>query len=81
MAGDDDAPSIRPQQSDCERHTAGPSLHADEFDVLVRDLVPRIRLLLPDLSETEVLRSAARTADYRLANERTLVGNLLEPRG
>lgn len=50
------------------------SLHADEFDVLVRDLLPRVRQLLPELSDIEVLRAAARMAEYRLSGERTLMG-------
>jgi hypothetical protein len=49
------------------------SLHADEFDVLVRELVPKVRELLPGLSDIEVLRAAARMAEYRLSHERTLM--------
>jgi hypothetical protein len=49
------------------------SLSADEFDALVRELVPKVRELLPGLSDVEVLRAAARMAEYRLSDERTLM--------
>jgi len=49
------------------------SLYADEFDALVRELVPKVRKLLPGLSDVEVLRAAARMAEYRLSDERTLM--------
>ena len=49
-------------------------LHADEFDTLVRALIPTLRALLPDLSDVETLRAAARMAEYRLSDERTLMG-------
>jgi hypothetical protein len=49
------------------------SLYADEFDALVRELVPKVRALLPGLSDVEVLRAAARMAEYRLSDERTLM--------
>ena len=49
------------------------SLYADEFDALVRELVPKVRELLPALSDVEVLRAAARMAEYRLSDERTLM--------
>ena len=51
----------------------GDSLYADEFDALVRDLLPKLRALLPSLSDVEVLRAAARMAEYRLTDERTLM--------
>ncbi len=41
----------------------------EQFDALVRELVPKIRLLSPGLSEIEVLRAAARMAEYRLDDE------------
>ena len=50
------------------------SLHADEFDALVRELIPKIRELLPHLSDVEVLCAAARMAEYRLSDERSLMG-------
>jgi hypothetical protein len=49
------------------------SLSADEFDALVRELIPKVRELLPELSNVEVLRAAARMAEYRLNDERTLM--------
>jgi hypothetical protein len=48
-------------------------LRADEFDALMLDLVPKVRMLQPHLSDVEVLRAAARMAEYRLADERTLM--------
>jgi len=35
--------------------------------------VPKVRKLLPGLSDVEVLRAAARMAEYRLSDERTLM--------
>lgn len=55
-------------------HLPGASLRADEFDALMTDLVPKVRQLLPLLSDIEVLRAAARMAEYRLEDERTLMG-------
>lgn len=49
-------------------------MRADEFDALMTDLVPKVRQLLPHLSDVEVLRAAARMAEYRLEDERTLMG-------
>jgi hypothetical protein len=46
---------------------------AEEFDRLVSELIPKIRLLSPHLSGLEVLRAAARMAEYRLDDEATLV--------
>lgn len=37
------------------------------------DLVPKVRMLQPHLSDIEVMRAAARMAEYRLADERTLM--------
>jgi hypothetical protein len=41
----------------------------ERFDELVRELVPKIRQLSPGLSDIEVLRAAARMAEYRLDDE------------
>jgi hypothetical protein len=41
----------------------------ERFDALVRELIPKIRMLSPDLSDIEVLRAAARMAEYRLDDE------------
>jgi hypothetical protein len=48
-------------------------LRAEEFDGLVRDLIPKIRHLQPRLSNVGVLRAAARMAEYRLSEEENLV--------
>ena len=54
-------------------HLPGAALRADEFDSLMADLVPKVRALQPHLSDVEVLRAAARMAEYRLDDERTLM--------
>ena len=46
---------------------------AEQFDALVRELLPKVRLLSPHLSEVEALRAAARMAEYRLNDEETIV--------
>ena len=46
---------------------------AEQFDALVRELLPKVRLLSPHLSEVEALRAAARMAEYRLIDEDTIV--------
>ncbi|MDB4887534.1 MAG: hypothetical protein JWN79_2972 [Gemmatimonadetes bacterium] len=46
---------------------------AEEFDRLVQELLPKVRELLPHLSDVEALRGAALMAEYRLAAEQTLV--------
>lgn len=46
---------------------------AEEFDRLVEKLLPKIRELLPHLSDVEALRAAALMAEYRIAEEDTLV--------
>ena len=46
---------------------------AEQFDALVRELLPKVRLLSPHLSDVEALRAAALMAEYRLKDEETLV--------
>lgn len=46
---------------------------AEQFDRLVRELIPKIQLLSPHLSPLEVLRAAARMAEYRMDDEATLM--------
>jgi hypothetical protein len=46
---------------------------AEEFDALVRELLPKVKHILPHLSAVEALRAAALMAEYRLAEEQTLV--------
>ena len=46
---------------------------AEQFDALVRELLPKILLLSPHLSGIEALRAAARMAEYRLDDEATLM--------
>jgi hypothetical protein len=45
----------------------------EEFDALVKELLPSVRELLPHLSDIEALRTTARMAEYRLNAEETLV--------
>lgn len=42
---------------------------AEQFDTLVRKLAPTIRKLSPHLTDIEVLRAAARMAEYRIRDE------------
>jgi hypothetical protein len=46
---------------------------AEQFDALVRELLPKVRLLSPHLSEVEALRAASLMAEYRLKDEETIV--------
>jgi hypothetical protein len=46
---------------------------AEQFDALVRELLPKVRQLSPHLSEMEALRAATRMAEYRLNDEETVV--------
>jgi hypothetical protein len=46
---------------------------AEQFDALVRELIPKIRLLQPHLTNVGVLRAAARMAEYRLYEDEGLV--------
>jgi hypothetical protein len=46
---------------------------AEEFDALVRELLPKVKHILPHLSPVDALRAAALMAEYRLAEEQTLV--------
>ena len=46
---------------------------AEQFDELVRELLPKIMMLSPHLSGLEALRAAARMAEYRLDDEATLM--------
>jgi hypothetical protein len=45
---------------------------AQRFDMLVQELIPKIRLLEPTLTDAEVLAAASRMAIYRLDDEGTL---------
>jgi hypothetical protein len=64
-------PRAEPQDIRVRYPTAQP--RAEQFDALVRELLPKIRQLSPHLSEIEALRAAARMAEYRLDDEATLV--------
>ena len=46
---------------------------AEQFDRLVTELMPKIQHLSPHLSPLQVLRAAARMAEYRLDDEATLM--------
>lgn len=54
---------------------------AEQFDALVRELMPKIRLFSPHLSDLDVLRAAARMAEYRIDDEAIrLWGSTVSPR-
>ena len=53
---------------------------AEEFDALVRELLPKIRQISPHLSEVEAMRAAARMAEYRMKDEETLVWGWRSPK-
>jgi len=44
-------------------------LRTEEFDVLVRELLPEVRARSPQLSVIEALRESARLAEARLRSE------------
>ena len=44
-------------------------LRTEEFDALVRELLPEVRARVPQLSDIEVLREAARLAEARLRSD------------
>lgn len=54
---------------------------AEEFDALVQELLPKVKHILPHLSSVEALRAAALMAEYRLAEEQTLVWTSTPPGG
>lgn len=46
---------------------------AEAFDRLIQDLLPKMRLLSPHLSEVDLLRATARVAEGRLNDEESIV--------
>jgi hypothetical protein len=44
----------------------------EEFDAMVRALLPAIRQLSPHLSDVDALRAATRMAEYRIRDEAAL---------
>ncbi len=46
---------------------------AEEFDALVQELLPNVRRFLPYLSTVEALRTASLMAEYRMADEDSVV--------
>jgi hypothetical protein len=69
---DDDHPLVPPRaETDLTHPLAQP--RAEQFDALVRELIPKIRELQPHLSNIEVLRAAARMAEDRLYEDEGLV--------
>jgi hypothetical protein len=44
----------------------------EEFDALVRALLPAIRQISPHLSDVDALRAATRMAEYRIRDEAAL---------
>jgi hypothetical protein len=45
----------------------------EEFDALVRALLPAIKQIAPHLSEVEALQAATRMAEYRIRDEAELI--------
>ena len=56
-----------------ERYEPDAQPRAEQFDALVRELLPKVRLLSPHLTEVQALRAATRMAEYRLSDEDTLI--------
>lgn len=46
---------------------------AEELERLAGELLPKVRELMPDLSEADALEAARRIAAYRLSGEVTLI--------
>jgi hypothetical protein len=64
----------------CPRAPDKPCDHApvaqprlEEFDALVRALLPAIKQIAPHLSEVEALQAATRMAEYRMRDEAELI--------
>jgi hypothetical protein len=66
-----DARRLSATRQPCDDHPlAQPRL--EEFDALVRALLPAVRQISPHLSDVEALRAATRMAEYRLRDEAAL---------
>jgi len=66
-----DARRLRATQQSCDDNpVAQPRL--EEFDALVRALLPAIRQISPHLTDVEAIRAATRMAEYRLRDEAAL---------
>jgi hypothetical protein len=59
------------QKSRDEAPIAQPRL--EEFDALVRALLPAIKEIAPHLSDVEALQAATRMAEYRIRDEAELI--------
>jgi hypothetical protein len=67
-----DARRLRASRKPCdEAPVAQPRL--EEFDALVRALLPAIKQIAPHLSDMEVLQAATRMAEYRMRDEAELI--------
>ena len=67
-----DARRLRGTQKPCDdAPVAQPRL--EEFDALVRALLPAIKEIAPHLSDVEALQAATRMAEYRLRDEAELI--------
>jgi hypothetical protein len=66
-----DARRLRATRQSGEDHPiAQPRL--EEFDAMVRALLPAIRQISPHLSDVDALRAATRMAEYRMRDEAAL---------
>lgn len=79
---DDSNPSLRsvPPHEETDERPPREQLHAEQFDILMQELVPQVRELSPTLSDVEVLRLAAQLAEDRLREGGTLSIGLVDVR-
>ncbi|MDQ6633979.1 MAG: hypothetical protein M3Z10_04400 [Gemmatimonadota bacterium] len=70
-ASGNDARRLRATKASDDAPVAQPRL--EEFDALVRALLPAIKQIAPHLSEVEALQAATRMAEYRLRDEAELI--------
>ena len=70
-ASGNDARRLRATKASDDAPVAQPRL--EEFDALVRALLPAIKQIAPHLSEVEALQAATRMAEYRMRDEAELI--------
>ena len=66
-----DARRLRATKPSDDAPVAQPRL--EEFDALVRALLPAINHIAPHLSDVEALQAATRMAEYRIRDEAELI--------
>ena len=70
-ASGNDARRLRATKAADDAPVAQPRL--EEFDALVRALLPAIKQIAPHLSDVEALQAATRMAEYRMRDEAELI--------